>query len=421
MNRLSYHKFVVHTSITLGLLGVMGLASFQAQAQNVAVRALPSSGTFASKIYWLDWTGLNATLAAGAGTQSYSFNLVDGSTLSMDLTRGGPSTATLAAQTVPTFAGAAMGNAGYTGFGAANVALYATSNILGNLTLTLSNIVLTNPAGSPVTNFEVVMADSESMDNGDGAGSNITFTTTGGNWSSLERVPAAGREGVTLTGLGTTSVTQPQGATPTVPAWILSTSRAGAPFTISANMVSQFQQGVMLGIRLASVTLNTNIAGRVNPADQLTYSIRNATPASVGSGVPPCSGIGDCTTSGAGTGPQTAISTAAANGNALTLRAVMAAGSVSTLAAYTKTISCTNGNAGSPTVLPASGPYNDAAPPVITPLSASDDISCTISFAVPTAPAAGITSVPVDSPWMLAGIAVMLGLFAAKRGGKLRK
>ena len=101
------------------LAGVsMALLSNPADA-NVAVRANPASGINAAQIYWMDWTGLAAPLTTGAGSQAYSFTLVDGSTLSLTLTRGGASTALFTAAQVPTFAGAAIGNDGYTGFGTA--------------------------------------------------------------------------------------------------------------------------------------------------------------------------------------------------------------------------------------------------------------------------------------------------------------
>ncbi len=362
----------------------MALLSAPARA-NVAVRANPASGTNAAQIYWMDWTGLSAPLTTGAGSQAYSFTLVDGSTLSLTLTRGGASTALFTAAQVPTFGGAAIGNDGYTGFGTANVALYPdpAAMIGSNVSFQLSNIVLTNPAGNPVSKFEVVIADAESMDTGDGAGSNLIFVTTGGNWSLVERVPAAGRNAVALSGVGTQTVIQPNGGFATnVPAWILSTAKPNAgAFTISATMNSTARQGIMLGIRVGSVTLNKNIVSRANAADQFVYRIKNAVATSVGSGTGTCAATGDCTTVGASTGNQVAISAAVAAGNVVTLEEAMAPGSVSTLASYSKTISCSNTNASSLTVLPPAGAFNPSSPPQITILSALDNISCTISNA----------------------------------------
>jgi hypothetical protein len=354
-------------------------------AANIAVRANPASGSNAAQIYWMDWTGLAAPLTTGAGSQNYSFTLVDGSTLTLTLTRGGASTALFTAAQVPTFGGAAIGNDGYTGFGTANVALYpdAAVTIGSNVSFQLSNIVLTNPAGTAVSKFEVVIADAESMDTGDGAGSNLTFVTTGGNWSLVERVPAAGRNAVALSGLGTQTVVQPNGGfANNVPAWILSTAKPNAgAFNITATMNSTARQGIMLGIRVGSVTLNKNIVSRSNAADQFVYRIKNAAGTSVGSGTGACAGTGDCTTTGASTGNQVAISAAVSAGNVVTLEEAMAPGSVGTLAAYNKTISCSNTNVSSLTVLPPAGAFDPSNPPQITIQSASDNITCTISNA----------------------------------------
>lgn len=362
----------------------MALMSTPAAA-NIAVRASPASGTNAAQIYWMDWTGLAAPLTTGAGSQNYTFNLVDGSTMTLTLTRGGPSTAPITATTVPTFGGAAIGNDGYTGFGTANVALYPVAPALigSNISFQLSNIVLTNPAGNPVSKFEVVIADSESMDSGDGAGSNLTFVTTGGNWGLVERVPAAGRNAVALSGLGTQTVIQPNGGfANNVPAWILSTANPNSgAFTITTTMNSTARQGIMLGIRVASVTLNKNIVSRSNAADQFVYRIKNAAGTSVGAGTGTCATAGDCTTTGATTGNQVAISAAVSAGNVVTLEEAMAPGSVGTLASYNKTISCSNTNATSLTVLPPAGAYDPASPPQITILSGLDNITCTISNA----------------------------------------
>ncbi len=368
---------------------------------NGTEQANPTTGVYASQIYWMDWTGYS--IPTTGGSQNYSFTLADGSTLSLTLTRGGTSTATVAAVTLPTYgnpnSGAAMGNVGYCfptcGTGttpgstsADKLALYSTSAIGTNLSFELSNIVLTNPAGNSVQNFEIVMADAESTDTGDGAGANWTFTTTGGNWNLVERVPATGRAAVTLSGIGTQTVIQPAGTAPD-PAWVLSTANPSTgTFSATAKTTSTQKQGIMLGMRLGSVSLNKNIVGRSNPADQFAYQILNSatpTPASIGAGTGACAAVGPCTTTGATTGNQIAISAAVATGNTVTLEETMAAGSVGTLAGYTKLIQCTNSNTGSSTVLPGNGasvPYDPANPPQIALQSADDLISCVISNSV---------------------------------------
>ena len=382
---------------------------------NVGVLATPTSGEYADHIYWMDWTGYS--IPAAGGTQHFTFNLADGSQLDLDLVRSGPSTAAVAATTVPTFGGAAMGNAGYTGLNTSKVALYSSSAISTSITFTLSNIVLTNPLHAVVPNFEIVMADAESMDTGDGASANITFTTTGGNWQSIERVPAAGRTNVALTGVNTQTVVQPAGASP-VPAWILATANSGAGFSTSATLNSAQKQGIMLGIRVASVSLDKNIVARNDPSDQFVYRIVNSAAASVGGG--PCTlaqpnQIGDCTTTGTSTGLQGAIGAAVTNGNVVTLQEDMAAGSASTLASYVKTIQCSNTNAGSPTVLPGGGAviaYDPANPPTINVQTQKDEISCVIRNDVNADMA-----VAVNLPASAAAGSVVTGNFTCTNNG----
>lgn len=382
---------------------------------NVGVRATPTSGQYADRIYWMDWTGYSIPTAGG--TQHFTFNLTDGSQLDLDLARSGPSTATVAAATVPTFSGAAMGNAGYTGLNTSRVALYSTSAISTSITFTLNNIVLTNPLHAAVPNFEIVMADAESMDTGDGASANITFTTTGGNWQSIERVPATGRTNVALTGVNTQTVVQPAGASP-VPAWILATANSGAGFSTSATLNSAQKQGIMLGIRVASVSLDKNIVARNDPSDQFVYRIVNSASASIGGG--PCTlaqpnQIGDCTTIGTSTGLQGAIGAAVTNGNVVTLQEDMAAGSASTLASYVKTIQCSNTNAGSPTVLPGGGaviPYDPANPPTINVQTQKDEISCVIRNDV-----AADVAVAVDLPASAVAGSTVTGSFTCTNNG----
>jgi hypothetical protein len=199
----------------------------------------------------------------------------------------------------------------------------------------------------------------------------------------VERVPAVGRNAVALSGLGTQTVIQPNGGFgSSVPAWILSTAKPNTgAFTVTATMNSVARQGIMLGIRVASVTLNKNIVSRSNAADQFVYRIKNAAGTSVGSGTGTCATTGDCTTTGATTGNQVAISAAVSAGNVVTLEEAMAPASVGTLASYNKTISCSNTNATSLTVLPPAGAFNPSSPPQITILSALDNITCTISNA----------------------------------------
>jgi len=389
-----------------------------ATAANTAHRADSGSGAFADQIYWMDWSGYSST---ADGTTPFEFDLADGSKLALDLTRSGSGSRKFEGVCSPTWyssatSSSAMGVIGYTWNsypGACspagsvspslpNVVLYPTDgSIVSNVTFTLSNITLTNPRGESVDEFEVIVADGESLDGGDGANASIVFQTNGGNWKQLERMPAADcgaqpcdathRNGpLVLPGVGTTTATESAQTTP-VAAWLLTTAKpASGSFTVSTTITSGAKQGIMLGMRWGAVRLTKNIVGRGDPSDQFVYRILNNAPSPVSIGRGACTtalpgGIGDCTTSGTALGAQDTISASVMPGNVVTLTEQMAAGSASTLAQYVKTIQCTNSNAGSATPLPGNGapiPFDPANPPTIDVREADDLIDCVITNAV---------------------------------------
>ena len=186
----------------------LALSAFAAPvAANTAYRADSGSGAYADQIYWMDWTGYSSS---ADDTHSMVFNLADGSQLSLDLGRSGSGTRTYKGVCSPTWyssasASSAMGVIGYTWNnapgscaggtpstnGKPNVVLYPTDGTIDtSVTFTLSNITLTNPRGDAVQEFEIIVADGESLDSGDGTNAKIVYSTTGGNWKQLERLPA---------------------------------------------------------------------------------------------------------------------------------------------------------------------------------------------------------------------------------------
>lgn len=398
----------------------LALSAWAAPAMaNVAYRADSASGTYADQIYWMDWSGYRST---SNGTQPFVFDLADGSRLSLTLGRTGSGTRAFAGVCSPTWysnesASSAMGVIGYTWNsypgscptggtstnGKPNVVLYPVDGSINtSVTFTLSDIALINPRGEPVEAFEIIVADGESLDAGDGDTSSIVYATTGSGWQQLERVPAGlcapsgtcasgtRRGPAQLPGLGTTTVTQAHNPSPAA-AWLLTTAKpASGPFTVTTTITSSARQGIMLGMRWGAVRLTKNIVGRGDPSDQFVYRIANnaPTPASIGRG--PCTsalpgGIGDCVTHGDALGAQDTISASVMPGNVVTLSEEMAPGSVSTLAQYDKTIRCTNANASSPTVLPGGGatiPYDPANPPTLDMRGADDLVDCVITNAV---------------------------------------
>jgi uncharacterized repeat protein (TIGR01451 family) len=90
----------------------------------------------------------------------------------------------------------------------------------------------------------------------------------------------------------------------------------------------------MFAVRFATIRLqNTIIGSRINSSDQFTYQIANTTTVAT---------ITGATTSGTGLGPFSTPALNMSAGMPLTLRQIMAAGSGSTLAQYSTTLTCVN-------------------------------------------------------------------------------
>lgn len=282
---------------------------------------------------WIDFSSYNSTTASSTGGQNFSLTLQDGTVLSFNLQISGVSLTPVAS---PSWSGSAIGNTAMLGI-AGKPVLYSTAG--GNTTVTISAITLTPPAGaSGVTNYMMVVADGESTNGGE----SLTFATNGGAWQTLDQAgPISGSVYPTISGTGTTTVTE-NGAGGTVGAYIFGSAK---PTQVTTTLVSGGLQGFMLAVRFASVRLTMQIAdARANSADQFSYTIdATSNSAVLSSGVSSGTGLGPFNTAG--------VSTAASV--PMTLVETMAAGSVSTLAHYQSSLTCTNSNTGSPTALPS--------------------------------------------------------------------
>lgn len=118
-------------------------------------------------------------------------------------------------------------------------------------------------------------------------------------------------------------------------------------------------------MRFASITLNTSLVSvRPNATDQFAYAI-NVTSSG--------NALASVTSSGTGNGPYGVIGVSLASGLPFTVKEVMASGSTSTLLAYSTSLSCTNSNTGSSTVLPVNNLATSYAFPT---LNFGDAISC---------------------------------------------
>lgn len=281
---------------------------------------------------WLDLAGYNDTSARSASGQAMSYTLPDGTTMTFRLKIAGVGVATVAA---PSWSGAAVGNTAFTGI-AGRPVLYQTAG--GTVTATISNIVLTPPAGaSAIASYMFVAADAESSNQGE----SIVFQTNGGGWTLLDQAgPISGAIYPTTSGTGTSTFTI-TGAAGTVGAQIVGSA---TPTTVTTTLVGGGLQGAMFAVRFASIRLNLQIAGaRAAAADQFKFDI-----AATSSGTVLATG----TSSGTALGPFTAASLSSTSALGLTLTQAMASGSTNPLTSYQSRLTCTNAVASS-TVLPS--------------------------------------------------------------------
>ncbi|MGC1387242.1 MAG: SdrD B-like domain-containing protein [Steroidobacteraceae bacterium] len=322
----------------LGLLVVLNLAmALPAQASTCAPAATKGTAPSDYQTFcWLDFTGYNDALAQGGG-QPFTFTLPDGSTLSLTLqvttNEGNPA---LNAHAVPSWSGSAIGNSGFIGV-PGNPVLYESQNG-STVTVVLNNISVAPPLGSGVTDtYAIVAADGESTNGGE----SLQFTTNGTAWAQVAQIPNGGVYPA-VSGVGSGTVTE-TGANGTVGAYAFAS--VNNPSQITAVMVGTGLQGAMFAVRYASMSVAAQLNGaRANAADQFIYSIKTPGGTTLASG----------TTTGAGTGlfPAASVSPIAA-GYPFVVTETQAPGSVSPLADYAVSLTCTNqSTGGSTTALP---------------------------------------------------------------------
>jgi uncharacterized repeat protein (TIGR01451 family) len=305
---------------------------------------------------WLDFSGYSDALAQ-AGGQPFSFTLPDGSVLTLTLqvstNRTNPA---LAVHSVPSWSGSAVGHSAFLGI-PGNPVLYETVNG-STVQLALSNIAVVPPAGGGSTaSYAIIAADGESSNQGE----QLSFTTNAQAWSQVAQIPY-GTQFPSVAGVGTKTVTE-TGVAGTVGSFAFASFNN--PTQISATLLGGGLQGAMFAIRYASLAVASQLNGaRANPADQFVYGI-----STVGGQT-----LASATTSG-GTGPfAPALVPTIAAGYPFVVSETMAPGSVSTLASYAPSLTCTNAASGaSSTVLPINRSGNTYTFPT---LQYGDAVSC---------------------------------------------
>jgi len=343
---------------------------------------------------WLDFSGYSDAQAQ-AGGQPFTFTLPDGSTLRLTLqvstNRASPA---LNAHVVPSWSGSAIGHTGFIGIPGTPV-LYE-SQTGSTVQVVLNNISVTPPPGSGATDtYAIVAADGESTNQGE----SLQFTTSGSAWTQAAQIPF-GNNYPAVTGLNTATVTE-AGVAGNVGAFAFTSFNN--PTVVSAKLVGSGLQGALFAVRYASVALTAQFAGaRVNGADQFSYRI--STPGGLV--------LGTGTTSGAGAGPFPAASLATiAAGYPFVVSEVPAPGSVSPVADYAISLTCTNAAVGgSSTLLP----NNQAGATYTFPtLHYGDAINCVFTN---SANRADLTIAKTGPPTVGAGGAVKYTLVVGDQG-----
>lgn len=287
---------------------------------------------------WLNLADYNDATARSGSGQSFSVDLTDGSTLNFVLRTSSTAATGAAARAAPSWTGAAVGNSAFLGIPGQPILYMANSG--STVTFTFSNISVTPPPGvATVSSYSFVVADAESTDNSE----YLEYGTNGTGWQILDEVPPiSGSQMPGFTGEGTTTFRNTgDGQSGRVGAYIAGTTN---PTTVTAEMRGQGLQGMMFAVRFASISLTKTISGvRVDAADQFEFSIENTAGTTT---------FASGTTTGTGNGPFPAAVLSTASGIPLRLRESMATGSTSALTQYRSTLTCTNENTGSSTVMP---------------------------------------------------------------------
>src|SRR5450631_2194504 len=345
-------------SLAIALLALLHFGfSLTAQANTCAPAAIQGAAPSDYQTYcWLDFSGYSDAQAQGAG-QLFTFVLPDASTLSMTVqvstNKGNPA---LNAHAVPSWTGSAIGHNGFNGIPGLPV-LYESQSP-STVTVVLNNISVTPPPGGGATDtYALVAADGESSNQGE----SLQFTTNGSAWAQVAQIPNGGAY-PTVSGVGTKTVTE-TGVLGTVGSFAFASFNN--PTVVTATMVGGGLQGVMFAVRYASMSVSAQFSGaRANAADQFVYTIKTLGGTTLASG----------TTTGAGSGPFPPANLATiAAGYPFVVSEVQAPGSVSPIADYALSLTCTNQAGGSSTPLPvnlAAGTYTFPS------LQYGDAISC---------------------------------------------
>ncbi|MEG1583503.1 MAG: hypothetical protein RR361_00440 [Anaerovorax sp.] len=279
--------------------------------------ANPGSGPSAGGIGWFNFG--NLTLNPGQTIPGLTGTLNDGSTVTFDLSA--PASSSMIFDALQPPASSYFGYVGYTGILGNAILQNRRIGSLDPAKIILSNIVVKDSDGNPVTNYTTIVADAEDTN----IGEQWTFNTDGGPWNLFTTI---GSNPTTLTGLGTQTANIIGTTQLFTASYLLSTL---APKTLNLTAVSNSGlEAIAVGFAVTKVKVCKNIGDRINSADQFVLNI---------AGTP----NNQVTTTGSADGMQSPCAVVYGfAGNTYTINEQMAPGSVSPLSAYTQTISAVN-------------------------------------------------------------------------------
>lgn len=334
------------------------------------VYATPGSGPSAGGIGWINF-GAGFTLAPGASFTGLTASLFDGSTITFDISNTTVSGDGVTFQALTP--NAPFGTDAYTGMSSANICLRNPTGVPGTTsnTILLSNISITAPNGSPVSNYTMVLADGEYTNTGE----QLVFNTNAGNWALLDTI-SPGPYGPSVTGVGTQTVTMSGtvSAPGQLPSSNVITSLSPTQVSCSVNSTTGGIQAFVVGVAINKVIINKVITSRYSGTDQFTLAI-SGTPSNT------------ATTTGSSNGLQAQYAFVyGLVGNTYSITETMAAGSFGTLSNYTTTVVWSN-LAADGTVGPSPGALGNSVS-----LALGDVLTATITNTVnPNPPSRGVS------------------------------
>ena len=313
---------------------------------------------------WLDFSEYVDATALTAGGQPLTFNLPDRSVVTMTVKTsrvvGATTNAAIVTKAVPSYTDAAFGTVAFSNIPGSPI-LYTNQNAGGStIKVELKNIVVTAPSGG-TADYSIVVGDGETTNNNE----TLSFTTNAGNWVSAATA-ANGGTFPTVTGEDTQTVTLTGTSVNSGKVGSYVFRSANNPKNISATLKGNGLQGIIVGVRYASIAVRSKIVGsRYNAADQFTYGVSTSA-GSLMSGA---------TTGAVLVGDFAVVPTIAAS-YPFTISQAMASGSTGALANYSVSLTCVNAAAGSLTPMPTNELVSVRT---ILSLKYGDSVTCTFS------------------------------------------